>query len=507
MAFSPDGRSFVSGHLDGTVWIRRVDSSASNEITFKHQAGVRAVSFSPDGSKVLTASDDWTGRIWDASTGRSLTPPMMHQGDLRAAAFSGDGRFVVTAGSDKSARVWETATGRPVCLPLQHQAAVQAVALSQDGSTILTGSHDSTARTWALPRDPPWQLRLESKADVRMASFHPDGKRLITVSQKPGQPNHAQLFDLQTGVPLGAGVEMGIDKLVGCAINKDERLLAATENGSIQVWDLRNGHKVENRVPRKGAICAISLHPNGVWVLTGWDDGQVQLWDLRTGQLLGEPLPHEGEAHALALSSDGKRALVGCWDRWAHLWDLEGRQELKRFVHQDNVWAVGFSPDGRSLATGGISTTIRIWNASGEFEQLFALAHPAAANTVAFSHTGRLLATGCADGAARLWDLVSGKQIGPPLFHDLSHSSKTDRWTAGQIRSVEFSPDDTQILTAGTDQSLRTWPLPKPWSGSIDEIIRHIQEVTVMELDPAGAPGDLDLPSWRKRRIQTAGLH
>ena len=302
-------------------------------------------------------------------------------------------------------------------------------------------------------------------------------------------------------------MELGIDELVGCAIKKDERLLTATENGSIQVWDLRNGHKVEHRLPREGSIWGIAFHPNGVWALTGWGDGQVQLWDLRTGQILGEPLPHDGDAYALALSSDGKRVLVGCWDRRAHLWDLEDRRELKRFAHQDPVRAVAFSPDGRSLATGGQSTTIRIWSASGKFEQRFALAHPASADAVAWSHAGRLLATGCADGAARLWDVVTGKQIGPPLFHDLSHTSKTDRWMAGQIRSLEFSPEDTQILTAGPGQSFRTWTLPKPRTGSIDEIIRHIEDVTVIQLDSAGAPGDLDVPSWQSCRTQAASFH
>jgi WD40 repeat protein/serine/threonine protein kinase len=503
-AFSQDGRSFVTGHIDGKVHIRRVDSSESNEITCVHQQGVRAVEFSPDGSRVLTASDDWSARIWDASTGQALTPPMMHQGYLQAAAFSGDGRYLITASDDNTARVWETATGRAVCLPLQHQGSVQAIALSQDGSIILTGSYDFTARTWALPRDPPWQLHLDSKAEIRMAAYCSDGKRLITVSQQPGHLNHARFFDSRTGAPLPADVEMGGDTLVVCAVNKEEQLLAAAgESGSVQVWELRNGHKVESPFPHVSPIRALSFHANGRWLLTGEMNGDLQMWDAQTGQRLGEPLRHNGEVRALAVSSDGRRVLVGCWDRWAHLWDLDGRRELKSFLHQDPVSALAFSPDGQLLATGG-GKTIRIWNAWGNFEQRFSLTHPAAVHDLAFSHARRFLATGCADGAARLWDVATGKQLGPPLFHDLRPSSNSDRWAAGQTRSAEFSPDDTLILTAGTDQSLRIWPVPNPLSGKVNDIIRHIETLTVMELDPAGAPGDLDLSLWQPRETQAA---
>ena len=93
-----------------------------------------------------------------------------------------------------------------------------------------------------------------------MASFHPDGKRLITVSQKPGQPNHAQLFDLQTGAARSRRGN-GHRQTGWVRINKDERLLAAAETGSIQVWDLRNGHKVENRVPPERCDLAIPSTP------------------------------------------------------------------------------------------------------------------------------------------------------------------------------------------------------------------------------------------------------
>jgi len=41
-----------------------------------HQREVDAVAFSPDGKSVLTGSWDNTARIWDAATGQPIGTPM-----------------------------------------------------------------------------------------------------------------------------------------------------------------------------------------------------------------------------------------------------------------------------------------------------------------------------------------------------------------------------------------------------------------------------------------------
>ena len=43
------------------------------------------------------------------------------------------------------------------------------------------------------------------------------------------------------------------------------------------------------------------------------------------------------------------------------MWDLQGNllQEFKG--HQDSVWGVSFSPDGKTIATGSGDNTARLW--------------------------------------------------------------------------------------------------------------------------------------------------
>jgi hypothetical protein len=76
----------------------------------QHQSLVRAVAFSPDGRTVLTGSDDNTARLWSVATGKALGPPLQHQGEVVAVAFNPDGLTVLTGSVDKTARVWEVPT-------------------------------------------------------------------------------------------------------------------------------------------------------------------------------------------------------------------------------------------------------------------------------------------------------------------------------------------------------------------------------------------------------------
>jgi len=72
-----------------------------------HRRGVKAIAFSPDGKTVLTGSSDGTARFWDVATGKPLGMPLQHPfREVRAVAFSPDGQRVATAGELKVTRVW-----------------------------------------------------------------------------------------------------------------------------------------------------------------------------------------------------------------------------------------------------------------------------------------------------------------------------------------------------------------------------------------------------------------
>ena len=95
--------------VDGQAQLWDVASGRRVGSSMRHQALVHTVAFSPDGKTIVTGCWDKTARLWDAATHQPLGYPMRHPAAVWAVAFSRDGKLVLTGSSD-AVRVWPTAT-------------------------------------------------------------------------------------------------------------------------------------------------------------------------------------------------------------------------------------------------------------------------------------------------------------------------------------------------------------------------------------------------------------
>ena len=132
------------------------------------------------------------------------------------------------------------------------------------------------------------------------------------------------------------------------------------------------------------------------------------------------------------------------------------------------IFSVAVSPNGETLASGGLDDIVRLWDtATGEPLGDPLTGHELAVESLVFSPDGTTLATGSSDTTVRLWDTTTGQPLGNPLT---GHT--------GGINSVTFSPDGTRLATASVDDDIRVWsvdtgetigePLTGHWSSVID---------------------------------------
>ena len=71
---------------------------------------------------------------------------------------------------------------------------------------------------------------------------------------------------------------------------------------------------------------------------------------------------HTEVAYAVAFSPDGKTLASGSLDNTIKLWDVTtGRNTATLNGHSGGVTSIAFSPDGNTLASGSMDTTMKLW--------------------------------------------------------------------------------------------------------------------------------------------------
>jgi len=81
--------------------------------TFTGAGWVNSVAFSPDGRTALSGSDDSTLKLWDLTTGNKIRTFAGHRDRVCSLAFSPDGRTALSGSDDMTLKLWDLLI--PVC--------------------------------------------------------------------------------------------------------------------------------------------------------------------------------------------------------------------------------------------------------------------------------------------------------------------------------------------------------------------------------------------------------
>ena len=153
---------------------------------------------------------------------------------------------------------------------------------------------------------------------------------------------------------------------------------------------------------------------------------------------------HTAWLRSVAFSPDGKTLASGGEDRTVKLWDVATKQDISTLPHGSRVNSAAFSPDGKTLASGSVDATVKLWDVTTG-ANFATLPHMSEVNSVAFSRDGKTLASGSVDATVKLWDVTTGAN-----FATLSHAS-------GWINSVAFSRDGRTLASGGEDHTIKLW--------------------------------------------------
>jgi eukaryotic-like serine/threonine-protein kinase len=497
--FSPDGKLFVTSTMGGTV--RVADTATGDDVgaAINVKATVKSVTFSPDGESLLVAAQfggatETMLRRYDVATRQPVGPTFDCPDNVYVATYSRDGRHIATAAIEKNATIWDAATGRRVGEPLPHPGVVFAATFSPDGKTLVTGCLDGGVRFWDVGSGKQVPPLLRHKGPVRSAVFSHDG-RLVLTSSEDGT---ARLWDVESGRPIGQLLAHP-SELRHAQFSPDEtHIVTAGFEGTARLWRVAREEALARVLPHPGAVAELALSPDGKQVLTGCQEskqkpGESRLWDLATGASRGPPMSQEGQVMAVAFSPNGELILTGGNDRHARLWraadcsavgqpweygqivaavafspdgtlaavggrgsevqlrKLPGGEMVSRWQAYEReglwAWSLAFTPDGRTLATGG-GLAGRLWSLPDAHMVGQEMRHESEARTVILSPDGQTVLTCSHDKTARLWSARDGRPLSPPLVHK------------GEVHGGAFRPDGKVVATASADGTARLWEVP-----------------------------------------------
>ncbi len=381
IAFSPDGEHFSVATTIG-VWTYEVDTRDEVNLFTGEMSGANAIAYTPDGNTLAAAHWDRTVRLWDVNSSQPTTQwtESIHTFD-------------------------------------RNLGPIYAVAISPDGTMVASGGADG-----------PNRGNMEVGGLIR-------------------------IWDLDTKEP---GPVLPYSKPVSTiAFSPNSRWIAGgSGDGTIRVWDAGTGERIYEFTEDREPIWKVVFSPDSKLLLSISLDGTGRLRDLVPPHKEIAPLRQDGTAiYAASFTPNADlnnyTIVTGNADKRVRFWSIDVSRHDKFSPaghsldgHNDTVWTLALSKDGKNLASGSLDGTVRLWDVDLRIERFPIMGHTGSIKALAWTADNRIRACGTGlDGILRFWDAGTGGQLSTILEH------------AGLTEAVTFSRDGGILASGGDDAS------------------------------------------------------
>lgn len=421
LAFSPDRQYLASAGADGTIRLWTLGSQSLYAAPLTPTKILNWSTSAPDQPHPVQSHPSFTGdsSSCQASSCSQATPTNAAVADITSFEFSPDGKWVAAIAQDSPIiKIWSVELGT-IVNQITGTAPLTQIRYSPDGQWIAGLQRDQSIWLWNAQTGQLLAHWLQTES-VRSLEFSPDGQRLLTLG-----------------------------------------------NQTVKLWQLTpNTANPLNPVPIVLQSMAppnqATFSPSGRWMATASTDGVTQLWEVATGRLIQNfpkmPVASPGSSPKLSsvpsflplaaavqvyfTPSEQTLVIVDAANR-VQLWDLVTGQLRKAMGSDVNGLPAPNLSTPNSIGSANLATPRNIQaSLSPSGHLLLTVSQPSspeeASLTPSLSHSA---------SQTTLWNVRTGEKIGN--LPDLG----------GAIEAIQFSSDDTYVVTAGSDGMVRLWAI------------------------------------------------